>query len=183
MSLVLHHLLLRGHPELNLIGFDLAQLIIEVRCDFSELDSHKIEVWLQRQPTLACVTHDETKACIQLHSILNHPQTPRRVVAFILRHELLHLLIPPREVDGVLKSHPPEFWEAESKLAPDRVLMWAWLKLALWGCLRTDKRRECTIVNTTWKRMMNVERPTLEHIEALIASSKASANIEEAFVL
>jgi hypothetical protein len=51
--------------------------------------------------------------------VLNHPQTPRSVVEFILCHEMLHLVLPPRDVSGHLKTHPPEFWEAENRVEAD----------------------------------------------------------------
>lgn len=56
MSLFLTQGRIRGHPELSLLGFDLAQLSTIVRRDFPTLASRKIEIWVECQPTLACVT-------------------------------------------------------------------------------------------------------------------------------
>ena len=44
--------------------------------------------------TLARITHNCERARIYLHQILNHPDTPKFVIRYILQHELLHLLFP-----------------------------------------------------------------------------------------
>lgn len=106
------------HPELSLLRFDVRNVLERVKSEFSALSAKRVEVWIHCQPALACIAHEDGHACITLHSVLNHPQTSERVIAFILQHELLHLLIPPREVDGQWKSHPPEFWDAERVRIP-----------------------------------------------------------------
>jgi hypothetical protein len=178
MSLILHQDGVREHPELSLLDFDPRRLLGDVRSGFPALASRPIEVWLHRQPTLACLVDEGAAACIHLHSVLNHPQTPPRVMAFILRHELLHLLVPPRTVNGKWQAHPPEFWEAEKELCPDRVLAWRWITLVLGGCLRQDKRKECNFVKASWKRLMNGERPTLDQIAEILESRKTDARSE-----
>jgi hypothetical protein len=146
-----------------------------VQSGFPALDSKRVEIWLQSQPTLACVADEGASACIRLHAVLNHHHTPERVIAFIVGHELLHLVVPPREVDGALKTHPPEFWESERRMFPDRGIAWSWMILVLNDCLRTDKRQECTFVKTTWKRRMRSERPTLELLAANLERGAAPA--------
>ena len=179
MSLVFKREQARGHPELSLLGFNLRQLLENVQSGFPALISRPLEVWIQTQPTLACVVEDSPSACIRLHSVLNHPQTPERVVAFILEHELLHLIVPPREVNSERKLHPPEFWEAEKRVSQDRGLAWGWITLVLGDCLRRDKRAECTFVKANWKRLMNSERPTMERIGSIMESSTAAARVQE----
>ena len=170
MSLVLQKEQARGHPEFSLLGFNLRGLLDHVRTGFPALAGKPVEVWLQSQATLACVADEGASACIHLHSVLNHPQTPAGVIAFILGHEMLHLLIPPRDVDGERKSHPPEFWETERQMFPEGGIAWAWLIVVLGGCLKRDKRRECTLVKRNWKRQMDNERPTLEWLAAFRGS-------------
>jgi hypothetical protein len=179
MSLVLHRKQVREHPELSFLGFDIRRLLSEVQGGFRTLPARPIEVRLQTQHTLACVAGDEVSASIRLHSVLNHPQTPRRVIAFVLCHELLHLVVPPREVDGQRKMHPPEFWQAEAAMAPDRAVMWAWIILVLGSCLRRDKRQECAFVKANWKWLMSKERPTLAQVAAILESGKAAPNGQE----
>jgi hypothetical protein len=173
MSLVLRRSQVGGHhPELSLLNFQLSGLVAEVRRDFPTLASRRIEVWLQTQSTLACIVDEGESACIRLHSVLNHPETPRRVIAFILCHELIHLLVPPRDVNGKRKSHPPEFWEAECRLSPDRVSAWGWLILVLGDCLRSNRQKECTFVKRTWKCLMDGGRPNLKQISSALDSDE-----------
>ena len=110
-------------PELPLFGFPLPALLSEVRRKFPSLASRRVEIQLHVQPTLATICPDGDSAVIRLHAVLNHPQTPPQVIAFILRHELLHLLVRPRMVDGKRTSHPPEFRKAERNFA-DRHGSW-----------------------------------------------------------
>lgn len=169
-----------GHPEFSLFGFSLSALLTEVRNGFPELASQKIEIWLRNQPTLATVRLDDNKVVIELHAVLNHSQTPERVVRFILRHELLHVLIRPREIDGRLAAHPPEFWDAERRF-PDRLLAWSWVKLTLGSCLRPNQTKECTFVTRKWKALINVDRPSIEQIERF-NSDKPQSDIVESLL-
>ena len=169
-----------GHPELPLFDFDLPVLVAEVRADFPSLASRRIEVWLRVQPTLAYVKQGGA-VVVQMHSVLNHAQTPRQVIAFILRHEFLHTLIPPRTLDGNLTMHPPEYWAAERGF-PDRVLAWGWLRYALWFCLRFDKKRECTRVTRRWKARMRFERPSFDDVSELCPPDAGDPVSEQPFL-
>jgi hypothetical protein len=174
MSLVLRRSQVRDHPELSLLNFQLNGLVAEVRRDFPKLASRRIEVWLQTQSTLACIVDEGESACIRLHSVLNHPETPRRVIAFILCHELIHLLVLPRDVDGKCKSHPPKFWEAERERFPNRAVAWGWILMVLGSCLRIDRQKECTFVKRNWKCLMDRRRPTLEQLASLLGPGMPS---------
>ena len=123
------------------------------------------------QPTLATVCSEGSNVVITLHAVLNHVDTPERVVGFILRHEFLHMIIPAREVDGRRASHPPEFWNVESGF-PDRRMVWSWLLLVLGCCLRRDKSKECMFVTRKWKARMNDKRPSLDEIAHLLNGAK-----------
>lgn len=146
-----------------MFGFSLSAPLAEVKGDFPELSSRRIAVWLRIQPTLATVRLVGDEAVIELNAVLNHAQTPERVIGFILRHELLHIIIPPREENGYRTAPPPEFRNAERDF-PDYLLTWNWLTLVLGSCLRRNNRQECTVVTRAWKTRMNLERPSLNQI-------------------
>ena len=73
---------------------------------------------------LACTWIDSEKSAIYIHAILNHQETPLYVISLICKHELLHHQIVPREINGLRQQHPPEFWEAEKAIAPERDQAW-----------------------------------------------------------
>ena len=160
---------IRGHPELSLLDFDVGRTIVDVRREFPTLAPRQIEVWLQAQSTLSCITDEGESTCIRLHPVLNHSGTPRAVIKFILCHELIHLLVPPREVDGKRKTHSPEFWAAERKRCPNRIVAWSWIITVLGPCLRSDRRKECIFVKRNWKLLMHERRPTLEQISSNVS--------------
>lgn len=182
MSKVFHRARARGHPELSLLGFDVRHLNANVQARFPSLNAKPTRVWLQTQSTLACVQDHGDSASICLHSVLNHAQTPRSVVEFILCHEMLHLVLPPRDVSGHLKAHPPEFWQAEKRF-PHRADSWGWILIVLGACLKRDKRQECTFVKPNWKRLMDAERPSLERVAALLDRGVAPPKGNEVILL
>ena len=121
---------------------------------------------LSRTHPLTSIRNDDRTAKIGIHEILNRSDTPREVIEFILGHELLHMVIRPRQIDGRVVNHPPEFWDAEVSLFPTRTLVWAWLYEALWSCLKVDKMREVTMVRRGWHNKVSNPFPTLKHIRA-----------------
>jgi predicted metal-dependent hydrolase len=78
-------------------------------------------------------------AHIWLHDILNRPATPAQVFRHILIHELIHLTVEPREVDQKVTDHPPEFWEIERRLSPERKQVWHWIWFQCWSLSATGK--------------------------------------------
>ncbi len=98
------------------------------------------------------------------------PETPEELIEFVFRHELLHIEIPPREVDGHWTSHPPEFWDALRALAPEGALAWSWAITVLGRCLKRGKKRECTFVKSNWKSFMRWGRPTMAQIDTMLNS-------------
>jgi hypothetical protein len=103
---------------------------------------------------LGCIYHGPStpEGLICLHAILNSPDVPEHVFRHILTHELIHLVVPPREIDGKVTSHPPEFWQLERDLSPDRCGTWAWLWDHFWSCLVIDRKNECLIVKRGWRK-------------------------------
>jgi hypothetical protein len=167
------------HPELSFFSFDLHHLLGQLRERLPESSSHQIGVWIQSQPTLACIEVGSPLKAIVLHSVLNHRQTPEEVISFIIGHELVHLVIPPREVDGRLTAHPPEFWEAEGKLFPERDLAWSWVHLMLGLCLKEDKEAECIFVKRCWKKLMGNGRSTLGEVAEICHINRISPAVED----
>ena len=104
----------------------------------------------------------DLRGFIRIHEVLNRADTPREVIEFILIHELLHIEIRPREIDGKRVMHPPEFWEAEARLYPQRQLIWAWFYFALERWLRDDEKREGMMVRRGWHATASQRFPTLE---------------------
>jgi hypothetical protein len=65
---------------------------------------------------------------VVFHPILNRPDTPIEIVRFIAKHELAHIVRPGRwSASGHWEGHPPEFWELEYRLAPERWACWHWI--------------------------------------------------------
>jgi hypothetical protein len=157
---------------LPFVYFDLPALLhLVVSHHFPGLE---IPVWaafsrvsLSRTESLASIRFNDRTAEIRIHEILNRSDTPREVIEFILGHEVLHIKVPPREIDGRLVSHPPEFWEAEARMFPERSLVWAWLYAALWPRIKSDKKREATMVKRGWQDGISRHFPTLEDARAI----------------
>jgi hypothetical protein len=78
---------------------------------------------------LGCISYGISKpgSLICLHEILNGSDVPERVFRHILTHELIHLVVAPRELDGKITTHPPEFWQLEHDLCPEGTWIWEWL--------------------------------------------------------
>ena len=86
----------------------------------------------------------------------------------IHKHELLHLVIPPREVEGTTRMHPPEFWEAEHTVCPERSIAWAWLWNNLGDCLKRRARLERIDVLRNWKKVWSVPKSSIEDVRCLV---------------
>mgnify|MGYP001302722500 FL=1 len=170
-------------PEFSFLSFDPFHLLNRMRFDFPKTESKRIYVYVQSQPALASVRYNDQSADIHVHSVLNHPHTPKEVMMFIFRHELLHLEIPSRVVEGKSTSHPPEFWDAERSLCPERTIAWIWLKLVLFACLKVDRKREGTYVKSNWKRLMSIDRPTLEQVAEMVSFVNTTGKEEEELIL
>lgn len=172
-----------GASELSFLSFSLGDLLSRVRRDFPALEDRRIEAWILRQPNLACINTDGDVHQIRIHAVLNHPGTPEEVIAFVLQHELLHLQIPPREIDGKRVLHPPEFWEAERAIAKDRVLAWAWIWLSFHSVLKRDKEKDRTLVKRNWRGYMDSRRMSMSEMVAQFGWEKYLANGDGAVCL
>ena len=150
-------------PKLPFFAFNIYSVLKRAQERLPSLAEKSVSVWIMKQPTLACIEIGKS-ASISLHAILNHPQTPELVIDYILTHELLHLIVGPRKIDGILKKHPPEFCDAERRSFPELEQAWNWLMLVLGDCLKRDEEKECIYIKRFWRRSMKFDRPPIEQV-------------------
>lgn len=125
-------------PVQSEIGRPFSAIVNEVRARWFPELSDEFEVRIAPLGPLACIwPHGMGRArhVIFFHPLLNRAGTPLEVVQFIAKHELTHIARPRR--DG--ESHPPEFWEHEYAVAPERFAAWKWIHANIWRALGHGK--------------------------------------------
>jgi hypothetical protein len=157
---------------LPFLSFDLPVLLQEVISrDFPNLETSVsvsfFKAVLSQTEALANVAVGDRSAKIRIREILNRGDTPRETIELILVHEMLHIVIRPREIDGRTVHHPPEFWDAEMRLYPAISQIWDWLFCALFSWLKSDEKRERTMVFRGWHKGALHPFPALEEAGAL----------------
>lgn len=127
-------------PVPTLLRFSLTETLEEVRAaHFPDLAGEEVEVRIAAERALAFISNGfmgRGRHLVVFHPILNHPQTPIEVVRFICKHELTHIVRPPHVHEGRYEAHPPEFWEFEAEIGPERFAVWAWIYENLNRCAR-----------------------------------------------
>jgi hypothetical protein len=101
--------------------------------------------------------------------MLNTPETPLAVFLHILTHEMLHLVIPARRIRGKDKRHPPEFFEREEVLAPERLNSYAWIWTNFGSFLKVDRKREGVLIKRGWQRIMPQPRIPIDRCKEICA--------------
>ena len=139
-------------PVLPLVSFDIAARVHAALTSLSEHRLPKPIVWFRDRNTLASIYVSELPPLIEIHEILNISALPVWVFDHILLHEFTHLLVPPREVDGKLKFHPPEFWELERCVSPEGNQATEWLFSSFHAELVRDQEEECIRVKRGWRK-------------------------------
>ena len=148
------------------VGFDLDAMVEEVRAAFfAEIeDRYEVRIGRSRGSPLACIWYNlmgRGQHVIYFHPVLNHPGTPREVLAFIAKHELTHAVRP--DVSGQYDGHPPEFWEHEFRVGPERFAAWHWIYENVGACLRRDRGR--LRVRRQWRTLQPAMRtPYTPHL-------------------
>ena len=146
----------RQRPYLSFAG-DLDRLLVAAVNDVFPALNQPPEWFFVQISFLACISRKSKNegATIFLHPLLNRAETPTWIFQHIFVHELLHLIIPPREVDGRIKTHPAEFWEAEKLLSPDcdKVSDWLWWNYG--NLLNNDRKNDCIRVRRGWQKRMH----------------------------
>ena len=165
-----------GYPEISFLSFDIQGLLRNIQSKMKFNSIGPVSITLQTMETLACIRHSkgDSGGDIYLHSLFNRPEVPQPVIEHILCHELLHLRIPAREVQGKLTHHPPEFWEAEKDLVPWVATSWEWMSLAFWEVIKIDHLNECVWVKKSWRKHQTKPYPSWQSV--LDDSRKTSDN-------
>jgi hypothetical protein len=150
----------RLQPRFQFLNYSLRELQREIHSVLFPDVTQSVTTHFTTAGPLACVYCTGTRAEIYLHQLFNHADTPREVLAFVLKHELLHLRIPPAHLARKHVQHPPEFWQAERLLCPDRDQAWAWISINYGACLKVRRKLERIDVLQNWKDIWS--RPCLE---------------------
>ncbi len=70
-------------------------------------------------------SYDFDRKLIRIHPALDRKWVPRYFVAFIVYHEVLHAIFPPREAQSRRQVHTPEFRAMERQFPDyDRAMQW-----------------------------------------------------------
>jgi len=155
-----------GYPEISFLSFDVLALLVKLQQEMGLDSVGPVSFSLQTMETLACIRweHGKPGGDVFFHSLFNRPDVPQPVIEHVLRHELLHLKIPAREIDGKLLHHPPEFWEAEQALVPWKSASWGWMVLAFWEVIKRDIPNECVWVKKSWRKLQKYPYPSWQMI-------------------
>lgn len=146
-------------PQLPVCGEAINALVSQILAAYFPEKTMAPSIYFGRTPTLAHIEESagEQRTTIWMHHGLNDAATPDYVFAHVLKHELLHTRIRPREVHGKLIAHPPEFWEEENRIAAaDKGRAWEWIHRNFAGALKGDSEFECIWVNN--RRMKDLLR-------------------------
>lgn len=137
-------------PQLPASGTAINALLSQVLAAYFPDRTVAPNVFFGRIPTLAFIedAQGEQRPAIWMHHALNDPATPDFVYVHVLKHELLHTRIRPREVNGKWLAHPPDFWEEEDRIAGvDKGRAWEWIYSNFYAALKRDTEHECIWVN------------------------------------
>lgn len=158
----------RRQLNLEFVPFSVPTLLGDIKSRLFPDVTHSVKAYFVTCGPLACVVHDDSRATIYTHQLLNHVNTPKDVMAWIVKHELLHLRIPPRTIDEKKVNHPPEFWDAERSIAPERRRARRWIWLNFTSCLKNRPRLGRIDVLPSWKRVWPGQRLSLEECQQIM---------------
>jgi hypothetical protein len=149
-------------PELAFCGEEIDSILTQILAAHFPEKTTVPGIFFGRTPTLAHIdeARDEHRTTIWMHHALNDPATPEYVFRHVLKHELIHTRVGPRNVDGKWVAHPPEFWEEEERIGhADRVRAWEWVSENFRDALRWDREHECVWVNQNrMKQLLRLRR-------------------------
>ena len=149
----------RIQPFLPLVHFPVLANLQAIRRRLFAHIALPVDFYFVGRGTLACVCVYDSRAIIYAHQVLNHEEVPPVVMDTIFVHELLHLEILPRIVDGRRTQHPPEFRQREKELFPGRTEALEWIARNLWSCMRIRRRLEQIDVLPNWKELWRNRSP------------------------
>lgn len=142
-------------PVESQTGFSFQAVVDEARAVWFPEIADEIEVRIVAAGPVAFICRHlmgRDSHVMAFHPVLNRPGTPIELVRFIAKHELTHIIRPPRWDGNWYLDHPPEFWQLEFQVAPERFACWAWTHRHLSRCLRDG--RDGLSVLRTWRRRM-----------------------------
>jgi hypothetical protein len=158
-------------PQLPVCGRAINALLSQILSAYFPEKTTTPGVFFGRTPTLALIedSQSEQRSAIWMHHALNDPATPDYVFGLVLKHELLHTRIRPREVNGEWLAHPPEFWEEEDRIAEtDKGRAWEWIYRNFYTALKRDAEHECIWVNNRrMKELLHNRRYAEEDLQHL----------------
>jgi len=163
----------RRQPYLVFLPFPIRLLLDDIHSRLFPDVAQAVRIYFVSRGPLACIAHDASHASIYVHQLLNRPDTPKGVMTLIIKHELLHLRIKPGKIDGSRSAvmHPPEFWEAESAIAPEREAAWMWI----WGnfhtYLKARPRLERIDVLPKWRKGWRMPVMDIEECRSLLGAA------------
>lgn len=146
----------RYQPAFERTPYRLGELVEEVRATCFPQIPRPVPVFFTVHEPLACAVLESDELAfpaVYFHQVLNHPETPIEVARFIAKHELLHLVVPAQKRGRFVDAHPPEFWDAEERVAPEGPMAWGWLWANLHGCLHSQRRNQRLVVRPAWKAL------------------------------
>ena len=150
--------------ELPWFSFNVYDLLESCRKRIPGLPEHQVALYFSPSRMIACINTTPGSCRIRMHSVLNRPDVPREVIEYILLHELVHLVVPPRAIDGKMKVHPPEFWEFAQSVSGSGQIIWSWIWLVIMDFAQKDEEREGIYIDKTWKKKTKHPYPTLDFI-------------------
>lgn len=149
-------------PVASEVGMPFSDIVEEVRAAYFPEVDYRVEVRIARSGPLAYISYGfmgPQRPLIVFHPVLNHRDTPLEVLRFIAKHELAHIVRPPRA--GMM--HPPEFWELELAVGPEHYAAWHWLYANIGRSLRTYPTG--LRVTPAWRQLRDVPRkPYTPHL-------------------
>jgi hypothetical protein len=141
-------------PALAVTRFSFSDVLEEMRAAYFPEIEERVEVRMVATSALAAMYPNfmgRDRHMVVFHPVLNHPATPVEVVRFLAKHELAHIVRPPRFIDGELNPHPPSFWEFEHAIGPEYHAVWTWIRHNLGSCL--EQRWQGIHVAGRWRRL------------------------------
>lgn len=144
-------------PALSRTSVDVPTLVEEVRARYFPGLPGPVPAFFVSGRPLACAliaSADELAfPAVYLHQVLNHPDTPIEVLRFIVKHELLHLAMPPLRRGRRVEAHPRTFWEAEQRIAPEAPIAWRWVAANLAPCIAAGRPGAGVRITRRWTRL------------------------------
>ena len=154
----------RAQPNLWFTPYSVPKRLRDIHSKFFPDIPHEVEIYSVNRGPLACICESDSSATIYIHQVLNHGDTPIEVVDLFCKHELLHLRIPPVVKNTKRIQHPPEFWEEERRICPERNLAWDWIWHNHWACLKRRPRLEKVDVLPNWRKVWSMPKLSPETI-------------------